>query len=506
MDSPQTTAPNLSSPETQRSGVEQLGSIPTEHAPSTAERTSRNLGHGTHIQRAEIRGLAGEMPRPVKVTMLGAGSMFTPELVKDLFLIPGNAGGTVALVDIDEARLTTMAKLVELLAEEFGVADRWTVEANADRLAVLPGTDYLVNCIEVSGVDCVGFDSDIPASYGVDQCIGDTIGPGGVFKGLRTIPVWLEVLADVERLCPRALVLNYTNPMSMMCLAAARTSPVQVLGLCHSVQATSRVLAARAGIKWSQLTWECAGINHLSWFTRLEHDGADLYPKLLERARRDLAGDPSDEWDAGDLVRKDMMLHFGAFITESSGHLSEYLPYYRTKPETQAQYCGAEYDGESFFYATNWPQWRVNADAQRDRMLAGEEIPNAKRSWEYATWIIEAREKNVPYSINANVPNRGGLIDNLAHDGIVEVATMIDRTGARPTHYGRLPTQMAAICASNMPTYDLAAQAAIERSKEAAILAVTLDPLTAAVCSPAEIRAMVVELFDAEADYLPGYA
>lgn len=466
----------------------------------------QNLGHQAHIQRAESRGLPGEMPRPVKVTMLGAGSMFTPELVKDLFLIPGNVGGTVALVDIDEARLTTMTKLVELLAEEFEVADRWTVEANADRLAVLPGTDYLVNCIEVSGVDCVGFDSDIPASYGVDQCIGDTIGPGGVFKGLRTIPVWLEVLADVERLCPRALVLNYTNPMSMMCLAAARTSNVVVLGLCHSVQATSRVLAARAGIKWSQLTWECAGINHLSWFTRLEHDGMDLYPQLMERARRDLAGDPSDDWDAGDLVRKDMMLHFGAFITESSGHLSEYLPYYRTKAETQARYCGAEYDGESFFYATNWPQWRVNADAQRDRMLGGEETPNAKRSWEYATWIIEAREKNVPYSINANVPNRGGLIDNLAHDGIVEVATMIDRTGARATRYGRLPTQMAAVCASNMPTYDLAAQAAIERSKEAAILAVTLDPLTAAVSSPAEIRSMVLELFDAEAEYLPGYS
>ena len=205
----------------------------------------------------------------------------------------------------------------------------------------------------------------------------------------------------------------------------------------------------------------------------------------MERARRDLAGDPSDDWDAGDLVRKDMMLHFGAFITESSGHLSEYLPYYRTDPEVMARYCGPEYDGESSFYARNWPQWRRNADAQRDRMLAGEESVPAKRSWEYASWIIEAREKNVPYVINANVPNGGGLIGNLAHDGVVEVATVIDRTGARPTHFGRLPAHMAAICASNMAPYDLAATAAIERSKEAAILAVTLDPLTAAVCSPA---------------------
>ncbi len=200
------------------------------------------------------------------------------------------------------------------------------------------------------------------------------------------------------------------------------------------------------------------------------------------------------------------MIHFGAFITESSGHLSEYLPYYRTDAEVMTRYLGAEYDGESSFYARNWPQWRVNADAQRDRMLAGEETLPHKRSWEYASWIIEAREKNVPYTINANVPNRGGLIENLAHDGVVEVATMIDRTGARPTRYGRLPTAMAAICASNMATYDLAATAAIERSKEAAVLAVTLDPLTAAICSPAAVRSMVHELFDAEAEYLPGFS
>jgi alpha-galactosidase len=418
----------------------------------------------------------------------------------------GPDGRLVAVTILDPDDLARAHELLDARHAELGVADRWIVAASADRCEVLPGTDYVVNCIEVSGVDCVGYDNDIPARYGVDQCIGDTIGPGGVFKGLRTIPVWLDVLADVERLAPHAIVLNYTNPMSMMCLAAARTSRVPVVGLCHSVQATSRILAARAGIPWRELTWECAGVNHLAWFTRLEHEGVDLDPALFARAHRDLAGDPVEEWDAGDLVRKDMMLHFGAFITESSGHLSEYLPYYRTDPETMARYCGPEYDGESAFYSTNWPQWRVHADAQRDRMLAGEESVPAKRSWEYASWIIEAREKNVPYTINGNVPNRGGLVDNLDNDGIVEVATMIDRTGVRPTRYGRLPTQMAAICASNMAVYDLGAQAAVERSKEAAILAVTLDPLTAAVCSPAQVRAMVLELFDAEADYLPGFA
>jgi alpha-galactosidase len=356
----------------------------------------------------------------------------------------------------------------------------------------------------VSGTECVRFDNDIPARYGVDQCIGDTIGPGGLFKGLRTIPVWLDVLRDAERLCPEALVLNYTNPMSMMCQAAARESSMQVVGLCHSVQATGSLLARRAGVRFRDLEWECAGINHLAWFTRLRHQGRDLYPQLFEKARRDLAGDPVDPEDAGDLVRKDMMLHFGAFITESSGHLSEYLPYYRTSEKARAAYCREGYEGGSSFYADHWPDWRREADRSRLAMLAGEEPTEWKRSWEYASWIIEAREKNQPYRVHGNVPN-GGAIENLPAEGIVEVACLIDRTGVAPTRYGRLPVQMAAICSSHMFVYDLAATAAIERSIEAAVQALMLDPLTAAVCTPDEIRRMTLELFEAERAFLAGF-
>lgn len=466
----------------------------------------RNAGHAAHIMASEHRGLDGAMPRPIHVTMLGAGSMFTPELAKDLFAIPGDAGGTLRLVDIDADRLAAMATLLARVVDELGAGDRWTITATTDRRAALPGSHYLVNCIEVSGLECVRHDNDIPARYGVDQCIGDTIGPGGLFKGLRTIPVWLDVLRDAEELCPDALVLNYTNPMSMMCLAAARASSMQVVGLCHSVQATSRLLAQRAGVRYRDLDWDCAGINHLAWFTRLEHEGRDLYPDLVERARRDLAGDPVDPADAGDLVRKDMMVHFGAFITESSGHLSEYLPYYRTRPELLARYCRDGYDGESSFYADNWPTWRADADRNREAMIRGEMPLHTKRSWEYASWIIEAREKDVPYSIHGNVPNTAGLISNLPTNGIVEVDCTIDARGVTPVPHGALPPHMAAICASNMAMYDLAAQAAIERSKELAVLALMLDPLTAAMCAPAEIKAMTLELFAAETDFLPGYA
>ena len=460
-------------------------------------------GHSEHTRNAEEHGLDGEFSRPVRIALLGAGSSFTPRLVNDVLRTPGAQRGQIALCDIDASRLRTMHQLIDKLVAELG-REGWSVEASTDRKDVLPGSHYIVNCIEVSGTECVRFDNDIPARYGVDQCIGDTIGPGGLFKGLRTIPVWLEVLRDAERLCPEALVLNYTNPMSMMCQAAARESSMQVVGLCHSVQATGSLLARRAGVRFRDLEWECAGINHLAWFTRLRHQGRDLYPQLFEKARRDLAGDPVDPEDAGDLVRKDMMLHFGAFITESSGHLSEYLPYYRTSEKARAAYCREGYEGGSSFYADHWPGWRREADRSRLAMLAGEEPTEWKRSWEYASWIIEAREKNQPYRVHGNVPN-GGAIENLPAEGIVEVACLIDRTGVAPTRYGRLPVQMAAICSSHMFVYDLAATAAIERSIEAAVQALMLDPLTAAVCTPDEIRRMTLELFEAERAFLAGF-
>ena len=467
-----------------------------------------SVGHVAHSKSAEDAGLPGTLHRPIKVTMIGAGSGFTPTIVNDILRIPGECGGVIGLIDIDANRLGTMHKLIENLIGSMG-KQQWKVQSSTDRTEVLPGTDYIVNCIEVSGISCVRFDNDIPAKYGVDQCIGDTIGPGGLFKSLRTVPVFLEILKDAERLCPNVIVLNYTNPMNIMCVAAHRSSYIPVVGLCHSVQGTSDLLAKRAGVPYSEMTWECAGINHLAWFTTLAHRGENLYPRLFDAARADIAGHPSDPDDAADLVRKDMMLHFGAFITESSGHLSEYLPYYRTRPEIREKYLRSGYDGEASFYADNWPQWRANADKDRLAMLSGEKPFAKERSWEYGSWIIEAREKNVPYKIYGNVPNgvngSGQLITNLPSDGCVEVACMIDQNGINPTRYGKLPAQMAALCDSNMRMFDLAATAIVERSKEAAIHALMLDPLTSSRCSPAEIAAMTLELFEAEKEFLPDF-
>jgi alpha-galactosidase len=493
----------------------------------TTVKSSKAEGHSAHTKDAAQQGLPGVFQRPIKVTVTGAGSGFTPRLLNDILRAPGERGGTIALVDIDLGRLDTMTKVIRRLVAELG-KDNWKVEASADRREVLPGTDYLINTIEVSGLDCVRWDNDIPLKYGIDQCIGDTIGPGGMFKALRTIPVWLDILRDCEELAPQALVLNYTNPMAMLCTAAARTSALPVVGLCHSVQGTSHLLAGYAGIAYEDMRWECAGINHLAWFTRLEHKGVDLYPQLKDKFREQIARSVA-ELEAGtmpqdcigsdrmpedaaphhkDLVRKEMCVQFGAFITESSGHLSEYLPYFR-KSDAGRKLLRAGYEGGSRFYASNWPQWRETADKTRLAMVAGEESVDWARSWEYAAWIIEAREKNTTWRFHGNVPNScggsGKLITNLPESGCVEVACLVDGNGVQPTRYGALPAQMAGLCSSNLAVFDLGAQAAIERNKEMAIHALMLDPLTAAILAPSQIRAMAEEMFAAEAAYLPGY-
>jgi alpha-galactosidase len=488
-------------------------------------------GHAAHTKDAEERGMDGKIDRPLNVTFLGAGSGFCPTLCKDILLIPGNECGELRLVDIDTERLSTMHKVIEKVIEQAGRSEGWTVRSSTDRREVLSGTDYAICCVEVSGIDCVKFDNDIPLKYGVDQCIGDTIGPGGLFKSLRTIPVFLDILRDMRELCPQAIMLNYTNPMNMMCLAAGRAVPeIPVVGLCHSVQGSSRGLARYAEVPYEEFEWDCAGINHLAWFVKARHNGEDLYEKvIIPKFKREIAkaieeyeagitshddrdrGDDND-WTITDVVRKDMTLHFGAYITESSGHLSEYLPYYR-KSKAGEQYLRTRYDGGSRFYATNWPGWRDSADQRRAKLVSGEESVKMQRSWEYGSWIIEAREKDAPYRIYGNVMNStadrgesGKLITNLPGDGCVEVACLIDRNGINPTRYGALPPQMAHICASNMAMFDLGATACIDKSKEAAVHALMLDPLTQAVLTPAEIKAMTLEMFDAEADFLPGYA
>ncbi len=434
--------------------------------------------------------------RNPRVAILGAGStVFARRLMTDLLCTPGLARGTFALVDVDTERLELAHRIAEKLVEQSG--RDWTVEATADRLAALPGCEYVISTIEVAGLRNVRPDYEIPLKYGVDQCIGDTIGPGGVFKMLRTGPTWLAILRDVERLCPGAVVMNYTNPMSALTLLALRATGLQVVGLCHSVQGTSRQLAGYLDVPHEELRFRCGGINHLAWFVELTHRGEDLYPRLREAAR-------APEVYECDPVRFEVMLHFGAFVTESSGHFSEYVPYFRKRPDLLEKYTRAGYRGESGFYAKNWPRWRREADEAVRAQLRGEAEIVLSRGSEYASCVVEAIELDRPDVIQGNVLNRG-LIDNLPAGGCVEVPVLVDGIGLHPAHFGPLPTQLAALDAAHMPVHELLVEAVLARDREAARHALLLDPLTAAVCSPAEVSQMFDEMWAAEREDLTAF-
>jgi len=432
----------------------------------------------------------------MKVTIIGAGSaVFATELMTDILLTPALESGIFALVDIDAERLDLAHRMAEFLIERTGRA--WTVEASTDRTQVLAGSDYVINTIEVAGLANVRHDYDIPLKYGVDQCIGDTIGPGGLFKALRTLPAWIDILADVERLAPRALVMNYTNPMSLTVLTGIRASSQPIVGLCHSIQHTSEQLAEYLDIPLAEINWRAAGINHLAWFTKLERNGEDLYPLLRERAQ-------IPEIYEQDPVRFEMMFHLGAFVTESSGHTSEYTAFFRKRPDLVKKYMRSEYRGESGFYANNWPTWRQEADQELRDYLSGQEEFEFERGPEFASYIMEAIATNVPTVIYGNVLNTG-LIDNLTPDGVVVVACLVDGKGSQPSIYGPLPTHLANLDQQHMAFHDLVATAILEQNREAAVHALMVDPLTAAVCSLEEARTMFDEMAEVQKDYLPGF-
>jgi len=431
-----------------------------------------------------------------KITIIGAGSAeFSTEIMRDVLATPALESGTFALVDIHAGRLELAHQAAEKLIKQSG--RNWRVEASLDRAKLLPGTDYVINTIEVAGRENVRHDYDIPLKYGVDQCIGDTIGPGGLFKALRTLPDWIEILADIERLAPNSLVMNFTNPMSLTVLAGVRASTLPIVGLCHSIQHTSHTLAHYLEIPYETMDWSAAGINHLAWFVKLEQDGQDLYPLLREKAR-----DPKI-YDQ-DPVRFEFVKHLGAFCTEGSGHDSEYVPYFRKRPDLVQIYDRSGYVGESGFYANNWPTWLEESAQELRDYLAGKRQYEMERGEEFASFIIEAMETGVPAVVYGNVPNTG-LIDNLPQDGVVEVACLVDNKGVQPTHFGSLPAQLAALDIQHMAFHDLVVTSVLEKEREAAVHALMIDPLTAAVCSLAEIRQMFDEMATAQKGYLPDY-
>jgi alpha-galactosidase len=434
---------------------------------------------------------------PARIAFIGAGSaVFTRNLCSDLLLAEPLRDSVIALMDVDAGRLRAATRLVDALIAARGLPAR--VEATLDRREAVTGAGYVVTTFQQGGLDAYRSDIEIPRRYGVEQCVGDTLGPGGVFRALRTIPVLLDLCADLDAVAPEALLLNYVNPMAANCWAVDRATGRPHVGLCHSVQGTSELLADWAGVPYDELRFRCAGINHQAFFLELRRGGEDLYPAVRAATER-------PEIYGSEPVRIDLMRHFGYFVTESSGHASEYSPYFRKSARMVEEELVPRFTSP----ADEWFDFGRTGGYLRTCLARREEAPDgevpAARTHEYGSFIVEAMQTGRPFVLNGNVPNRGS-IPNLPDGCCVEVPCVADANGIQPTIAGALPPQLAALNRTNINVQELVVEAALTGSREAVFHAVALDPLTAAVCTLEEIRELTAELLEAQRPWLPQFA
>jgi alpha-galactosidase len=424
-----------------------------------------------------------------RIAFIGAGSVeFTKNLLTDTFEFPELRGATVALHDIDPERLETAGMMARWTSDQLEAGAQ--VEEHLDRRAALEGADFVVNMVQIGMHEATLLDFEIPRKYGLKQTIADSMGIGGIFRGLRTIPFVLDLARDMRELCPRALLLNYTNPMSMLMEALYTAHPeVRSVGLCHSVPYTAREIASYIGVSHEELLFECAGINHIAWMTRLEVDGEDAYPRLFEATE-----DPTVY--VRDKVRFELMRHFGYFVTESSEHNAEYTPYF-LRDDGLIERFDVPVDEYIRRSERNLDRY---AETRR-KLLAGGTFP-LQRSVEYGSLIIHSMVTGRSRTIYGNVENTA-LIGNLPDGCCVEVPLLVDETGLRPCHVGDLPPQLAATCAPHTAVQNLTVRAALEGKREHVYHAAMLDRHASSVLSLDEIAALVDELIEAHGDALP---
>ncbi len=435
-----------------------------------------------------------------KIVIIGAGShVFTRNLVTDFLSYPELRESTISLMDIDEKRLGLVTAFTKKLVDQQGFDTK--VGSTTDRRTALEGADYVVLSIRVGGLEANRPDLEIPAKYGIVQGVGDTIGPGGVFYGLRHIPVVLDICRDMEDLCPEAWLLNYTNPMAMICWAVSDHTSIKNIGLCHSVQGSASELARYLGAPLEEIHYWVAGINHMAWFLELKWKGEDAYPILRERFR-----DPAvysgynAHWAGPDIVRVEIFNAFGYFPTESSQHISEYVPYFRKRPELMERFkLRYRIDAQEGMI-----ERRVRSEEEMRRQVAGDDTIPIMRSSEYCSYIIHSMETGVPRRINANVRN-DVLITNLPKGCCVEVPSLVDKGGVHPCYIGDLPPQCAALNRTNINVHELGVLAAVEKDRDLVFQALLVDPLTSAMLTIDEIRNMVDEMFEVEERYLEGF-
>lgn len=441
-----------------------------------------------------------------KITFIGAGStVFAKNLMGDLLLYPELSEATIALHDIDAERLRTSEIVAYKVAEATGTQP--TITSTTDRRTALEGADYVLCMIQVGGYEpSTVIDFEIPAKYGLRQTIGDTLGIGGIMRALRTIPVLLDICRDMEEICPNALFLNYVNPMVMNCWAIDRASSIKTVGLCHSVPHTASELARDINVPVEEVNYIVAGINHMAFFLKYERDGEDLYPRIQEFMReRERDGNwpirSSTEQEMVDHVRYEMYKRLGYFVTESSEHFSEYVPWFikRDRPDLLEQFDIPlnEYIRRCKNQIARWEKMRVKLEDRENPLTV-------ERSVEYGSHIIHSVETGQTRLVYGNVPNCG-LIDNLPEGVPVEVPCLVDKNGVQPTVIGTIPPHLAALMQTNVNVQALTVEAALTHKRDHIYHAAMLDPHTAAELSLEQIWAMVDELIEAHRKWLPQY-
>jgi len=437
--------------------------------------------------------------RKAKIVFIGAGSLgFTRSLVCDLLTFDRLRNAQLCLVDINTERLKFAQRMVRKIVD----SDNYpaTITATTDRRDVLKNADAVLVTILCGDVNVWQHDILIPKKYGIDINVGDTRGVSGIFRALRTIPTMLDIVSDMEELCPNAVMLNYTNPMAMLCHAMQRTSKLAITGLCHSVQGTAMEIAQWCGVPFKELVYTCAGINHTSWFTRLEHKGKDLYPKLRK------AIETSKAIREMEPVRSEMFLALDYYVTESSGHNSEYNWWFRKRPDlirkchTKTSWNPGTYAFILNSYRATKKNWKKYV---RNWLAKNVPVPLV-RGHEYAASIINAWLSGPPFEFNGNVPNTG-LITNLPQGACVEVPVLASRGKLQPMYIGALPPQCAILTDLSARTEMMAVDAHFAGDAKLVYQAICYDPLPAAKLSLGEIRKMVKEMFRKNKRYLPQF-
>lgn len=431
----------------------------------------------------------------VKITFLGAGStVFAKNVLGDCMLVPSLEGSEFALYDIDHQRLKDSENMLNNLKNNLN--SNVKIKAYTNRKEALRGAKYVINAIQVGGYDpCTITDFEIPKKYGLRQTIGDTIGIGGIFRSLRTIPVMLEFARDMQEVCPDAWFLNYTNPMAVLTNVMIKYGGIKTVGLCHSVQVCAEHLLKSLNMETDHIQWKIAGINHMAWLLEITRNGEDLYPEIKKRAKE------KQKVKHNDMVRFEIMDKFGYYVTESSEHNAEYLPYFIKSryPELIEKFNIPldEYPRRCVRQIEDW-------NKMRDDLVHNKNLTH-KRTHEYGSYIIEAMETDKPFKIGGNVLNTGGLISNLPEKACVEVPCLVDRSGVTPCYIGELPEQLAALNRTNINTQLLTIEAAITGKKEYIYQAAFLDPHTSAELSLDDIVSLCDDLIEAHGDWLPKY-